>query len=137
MIDDVGLPVPARRVDLERAEKDIAGCVFGLGRAFGVEVGDVDDFAYVVHGGGVDGYEELEAHLCGGAVEYIESMSETRVIVGVVDGEGVEARGLCHADIGGVVQILGRDLDQVVGEDHGGGRTLGQMRMVVRVKVRV
>ena len=60
VVNDVGLPVPGWRVDFEGAEEDVARCVFGLRRAVGVPICDVDDLSYVEHGGGVDGQEELE-----------------------------------------------------------------------------
>ena len=60
VVDNVGLPVPAGRVDFEGAEEDVAGGVFSLRRAVGVKVGDVDDLGDIDHGGSVDGYEDLE-----------------------------------------------------------------------------
>lgn len=60
LVNDIGLPVPGWGIDFEGAEEDVAGCVFSLGRAVGVEICDIDDLGHVVHGGGVDGQEELE-----------------------------------------------------------------------------
>ncbi len=134
-VDNVGLPVPAGRVDFEGAEEDVAGSVFSLRRAVGIEVCNVDDLAYIVHGGGVDCYEYFKPHLCGGIVEGVESSGEVGRLVCIVDGEGVEARVLGQVDVGGIVIVWGWELDHVVGKDHGGGRALGEMRMGVRVSV--
>lgn len=60
LVNDIGLPVPAGGVDFEGAEEDVTGGVFRLRRMVGVEVCNVDDLVYIVHGGGVDGQEDLE-----------------------------------------------------------------------------
>lgn len=135
LVDNVGLPVPAGRVDLEGAKEDVASRIFGLRRAVGVEVGDVDNLVDIVHAGSVDGNEDLESHLRGGFVKVVESDGEVGGIVRVVNGKGVQASALGQADVGGVVHVWGWKLDHVVGEDHGGGPALGEMRMGVGVSV--
>ena len=97
------MPVPARRVDFEGAEEDLAGCVFSLRRVVGVEVCNVDDLVYIEHGGGVDGQEKFEVQCAGGLVEDVEVCGEDGGIVCVVDGEGVEASGLGQVDVGAIV----------------------------------
>lgn len=137
LVDNVGLPVPAGRVDFEGAQEDVARRVFSLRRAVGVEVGDVDNLVDIEHASSVDGNEDLESHLCGGIVKVVESGGEVGGIVRVVNGKGVEAGALGQADVAGIVIVRGWVLDHVVGEDHGSGRALGEGRMGVSVRMRM
>ena len=71
-------------------------------------------------------------------VEDVKVDGEHGGIVGVVDGEGVEAGVLGQIDVGGIIRhsvhTWRLELDHVVREDHGsGGRALGRMDMLVSV----
>ena len=132
------MPVPAWRVDFEGAEENVAVGVFELGFMVGVKACDVDDLGYIVKGGGVNGQEELEAQVGGIVVKDVKVRGENGGIVGVVNGEGVEAGVLGQVDVGGIVWTRGLELDHVVGEYHGGGRsTLGHLGVGMGVRVRV
>lgn len=76
-------------------------------------------------------------------VKNVEVRGEEGCIVCIVNGECVETGGLSHVDVGAIIRTwtavqTGRlELDHIVGENHGGSRTLGQLRVGMGVGVRV
>ncbi len=125
VVDDIRLPVPGRRTCLEGAEEDVAVCVLQLGRAIGVEVGEVDDHGSVGNASRVHAEEQLEVQLFGGLVHDAEIVFEVGPGGGpasVVDGKSVNAGGLGEHHVVGVIEVRGLEGDHEVGKDHRCGR---------------